>query len=124
MSTETLGERIVLALRDAAEPGRWMRQGDLLGLFDRTWDEEWEGSVRELIRDGVLGRTFLWEDLGAGCIGREWYVWLKTPETAERDREFEQLDLDWALYLRRLTHGDVDGSYADAPIEPWLTMFR
>jgi hypothetical protein len=108
METQTYEERIVEAL--ALVPGEWRDEYDLLvSLVPRRSDtpgspprhdeaafREANGALAELVRSGVVGRSYMHEDLGDGCVGRVYYVWLKTPETAESDRELEQLDREWA----------------------------
>ena len=81
-------------------------RGDVLEyeVVDRLTTDDGDGSetrecLRQLIRDGVVGRTYTYDEIvpGTGTIGREYYVWTKTPETAARDAKMEALDLEWAL---------------------------
>ena len=53
------------------------------GLYD---------ALDELVHEGVVGRSYWWEnefpeESGLLQVGRVYRVWLRTPQTAERDRE-------------------------------------
>jgi hypothetical protein len=53
------------------------------------------------MQEGIVGRSYRYENIGDPegecCVGRVYYVWRKTTETADRDREIEKLDREWAL---------------------------
>jgi hypothetical protein len=60
--------------------------------FARRVDIPIDEAVEDLIREGKVGRSYTFEDWGTGCVGREYFVWLRTPETADRDRHFMEHD--------------------------------
>lgn len=101
MKTEEHQERILEALA-----GReWLEEDALMELLDPPRNDEdarhdaW-AALSELVAKGIVGRSYAFEDIGGfgACIGRVYYVWLKTAETAEHDRRLEELDREWAIF--------------------------
>lgn len=69
-----------------------------------------------LIRDGTVGYSYVFNEDG-GCVGRDYFVWLKTPENAEWTKSIEDADLECAkmLYNPHFHIGEVtSGEYVAA----------
>jgi hypothetical protein len=96
-------DRIIEVLRgreDAvSEDDLW----NLLGLA-RRWEivRPFSDTLDELVHEGVVGRSYWFEDefpeQPGLQVGRVYRVWLRTPETAERDRNILRRDLTWAVF--------------------------
>jgi hypothetical protein len=106
-------ERIIAVLTRREEP---MAESDLPGLLGLGWDDDEDAchevfaAVGELVREGIVGRSYEWDEIprGSDQIGRVYYVWLRTPETAERDRRLLQLDSWWAATTGGLFGHDAE----------------
>jgi hypothetical protein len=112
----------------------------LLGLDSPgqpTW-EAWLGRQKEsqealyrlydaldqLVHEGVVGRTYSFEDefpeVPGLQVGRVYRVWLRTPETAERDRKILRWELKWAVITGGMFSRDAEVLRDAALREPEL----
>lgn len=59
----------------------------------REVQELWE-ELSILVREGVIGRSYIFNSAGPGddCVGRDYFVWLKTAGNAEWSHEVEAID--------------------------------
>lgn len=115
MSTEDLKNRITELLAEPPEDDaevRFIRVWELYDLLygppnhkspPRPGDDAPYRAVdrvlEDLIRDGAVGKSYTYDEIvpGSDCIGRVYYVWLRTPATAAIDRRMRELDLLWAM---------------------------
>jgi hypothetical protein len=81
-------------------------------------------TLDELVHEGVVGRSYWVEDEFPGQpglqVGRVYRVWLRTPETAERDREILRRDLKWAAFTGGMFSRDAEVLRDAALREPEL----
>jgi hypothetical protein len=106
----TMRERILAVLSTPPVPPATLNAPyedelpDLLGLpayevdgSNAEYDELWS-TLGAMVEDGTLGSSYQFDEVVPGCglIGRVYFVWLKSPDTAEYDREQLELDMAWA----------------------------
>jgi hypothetical protein len=105
-----LGDRIVDALRDQGD----VDEDDLADLLGMDWREpgwrEVHETLRRLVDEGVVGSSYYHGEIvpGYGTVGRIYFVWLRTPETAELDRRRLWLDTAWAAATGGIFSRDRD----------------
>ena len=96
-----------------AEPGVGCIDVDdlptLLGLRPTDPADPWS-VVDDLVKEGLVGRSYRMGEDPPGCeiFGRIYFVWLRSPETAEFDRQMLRTDKWWAAMTGGLFGHDRD----------------
>jgi hypothetical protein len=70
-----------------------------------------EEETFRLMQEGIVGRSYTYENIWTEeepCVARAYYVWRKTAETTESDRQLEKLDREWALMTGGMFSYDRD----------------